>query len=133
MIRSHVAAGIVRDRAEFMRKAVPIAIHGDGVPCTSRMSLDGVSWSSCLVNSTLPAIDTKWFTTGVMNSCVGTNTKDVLWTHICWSLAILLSGKHPMRNHLGASFAPGSADWLSAGKPHVWPICLCLVAGSRGP
>jgi len=95
--------GYVADRADFFKRVVPICLHGDAVAVTNRLSLDIVSWSSCLP-TTLPTKEAKMYITGVLNKSVVEQTAREMWAVVVWALMPLLSGVHPMRNHNGNPF-----------------------------
>jgi hypothetical protein len=89
----------VMDKGNLMDNGIPIALHGDGVPCTKKKSLECLSWSSLLgMGSTL---DVKFLATGVFSTTKakqdehGTDTMDKVWTVIRWSLEACIAGTWP--------------------------------------
>lgn len=103
--------GIVGSRDEFYRKVIPIALHGDGVPCTQRMSLDTLTWTSCLLqgDADLQSLDVKFYIAGTLNRIVTPNTSKDVWSVVKWSLMSLASGKHPLRDWNGHALQPDLA------------------------
>ena len=116
---AYIQQEIVSDAPDFMCRAFPIAIHGDAVPCTKRMSLDTTSWSSCMTHMQMPTVDAKWLITGVLNRCAGPSTKAALWNHVIALLAPLLMGVFPMKDGAGAD----SPEAAYAGLP----LCGCFL------
>ena len=85
-------ADYVDDRSCF-RRAVPIVLHGDGVPC-AQMSMDTLSWGGYM-GLQLSTLDSKILISGLLNRTVGKDTKEVYNAAIAWSLTMLWSGKFP--------------------------------------
>jgi hypothetical protein len=80
---------------------VPIKIHGDGVPCTKKKSLNVFSISSMLgVGSSLQL---KIMLTAIFGHiCLrdGSTERDI-WVVLIWVLKVLRSGRYPSHNWLG--------------------------------
>ena len=91
------------DFADFKKRVVPISLHGDAVAVTNRLSLDILSWSSCLPTG-MSTKEAKIYITGVLNKCVVDGTAKEMWNIVIWSLLPLLSGTWPARNHNGNRF-----------------------------
>ena len=125
MITQFIAAKVVRSKAEFFRRAIPFALHGDAVPCTTRMSLDCISWYPCIPSS-LPTIDKKWLISAVLNRCVAPRTLQVLWTVILWSLTAFVHGVHPDVDYQGRDFLSGSDASVNAGAQVCGGFFFCL-------
>ena len=119
--------GIVGSRDEFHRRVIPIALHGDGVPCTQRMSLDTITWTSCLVqgNPNLQSFDVKFYIAGMLNRVVASGTLKDVWSVVYWSLLALARGKHPLRDWNGHELQPE----LAARRDD--DLCGGLVAAMR--
>jgi hypothetical protein len=98
--------------ANFATKCIPIGVHGDGVPCTKKGSLDVLSmfgllgvgktaelvlylasyYSKCEVDA-MTQIDFPDWHHG--------ETQDQLWTVLIWSFIALETGRFPMVDHRG--------------------------------
>lgn len=122
MLQEYLAKGWVANQEEFERKVVPLAIHGDGVAVTNRLTYDAVSFSSVLAEG-LPTIDSKMLIGGCLNRCKVKNTRDQWWRVASWSLEALLSGKHPRLSHQGTAMQ--GYDASIGGKP----LCDGLLFG----
>ena len=96
-------AGFVSDFADFKKRVIPISLHGDAVAVTNRLSLDILSWSSCLATG-LSTKEAKVYITGVFNKCIVEGTTQDMWSIIVWCLMPLMSGIWPSRNHNGNKF-----------------------------
>ena len=116
-------AGFVSDFAGFKKRVIPISLHGDAVAVTNRLSLDILSWSSCLPTG-LSTKEAKIYITGVLNKCVVDSTSAEMWNIVIWSLLPLLSGVWPARNHNGNRFMDRRDELASSGAR----LCGNLVA-----
>ena len=121
LIEAYTAAGIVSGPEDFMRRAIPYALHGDAVPCTKRMSLDTVSWSACVPQG-LSTMDAKFLMCGILNRCRGVGTLAVMWSIISWALGAFSSGLHPMTDFENKAWIAGSDAASSAGLPFSGPF-----------
>ena len=125
MLQSYIDAGIVTDLADFRTRAIPIGFHGDAAPCTKRMSLECVSWSS-LMTPALSTKQAKWLISGLLDRCSVQDTAEVWWSYIAWSLASFLSGKHPRRDPSGIEWPAGTEPCFAAGTPLCGPFFFVL-------
>ena len=107
----------IQQRAGHMDVAIPLALHGDGVPVTGEgkawsKSVDSFAWSS-LVGSGA-TLDTHMLIyavfTGLMSKRPGSVTMDKAWRIIWWSLYWLWVGKWPDRDHDDKPYPAGSED-----------------------
>jgi hypothetical protein len=94
----------MKRRKNWRRRAIPITIHGDGVPVIAvgkagTRSLDNISWQSLLACGSV--ISVKLWITAIFlqNLCKesihGIETMDQIWEIIVWSLKWLYIGEHP--------------------------------------
>ncbi len=87
----------------WLRKALPISLHGDAVPCVSvgkaaSKSYDAYSWEGLL--SSGPLLSIKQYMFGLFedaktkpNPAGSTaNTMEDIWRHVCWSLHLVFQG-----------------------------------------
>ena len=81
------------DARSCFRRAIPLVLHGDGVPC-AQMSMDTLSWGGFL-GQHLPTLDSKLLISGLLNRTIGKDTKDVYIAAIAWALTALWSGRYP--------------------------------------
>ena len=114
-------------RANWMDRAIPIAIHGDAVPCiavgrSGTRSFEAYSWQSILgVGSTAKL---KQFICGVFEACIakpteheGKDTMNEVWTVILWSLLAAYEGLWPIANHLKRAYSKLTSQGLLANTP----------------
>ncbi len=106
-------------KANWKNKAVPILLYGDGAKFAKRNSLEIVTWSPLLSRAST------WSTKFAMGAFVksaesqssAVGTWATLWRVLVWSLDALFSGSHPMMDHKGDPFPPGSYGDLKKGQP----------------
>jgi hypothetical protein len=110
----------VQYRRDFSTKAIPISLHGDGVPITGigkswGRSADCFSWASLVGGGS--TIDVYFYIYSVMGSLLTADgsTMSRVWDIMCWSLHALWLGKWPYTNWDGNPFAEGSVDAARAG------------------
>lgn len=134
----HFASHPVRLRNNFESLAVPLAIHGDGVPVTGvgkswSKSLESYNWGSLLgVGATL---DTTFFMFGIFANMIsktpGADTLDVVWRILCWSLHWLCEGVWPNIDPWGRVYDKRTID----GKRALQPLaeghfaCVWVIRG----
>lgn len=114
----------VKGRPEHKRKAVPIALHGDGVPVSGvgkswSKSMDAYSWTSLLSRGPTAKV---LFLIYIMSPKMvvkmeGRNFMEEFFKRLRWSLYWLFLGVFPLRDHRGVPFPPGSSDARRAGQP----------------
>ena len=91
-------SGYIDDRSCF-RRAVPLVLHGDGVPC-AKMSLDTLSWGGYL-GQHLPTLDSKLLISALFDRAIGKGTRDAYNSAVAWALTALWSGKFPEMDMIG--------------------------------
>jgi hypothetical protein len=100
------------NRVDFASRCIPVGLHGDGVPCTKRNSLDVVSFFGILgLGTTVELVFYVWsfFYTCKVDEAVlldfpeflGGLTDTVAYQVIIWSLLAAESGKHPTHDWRG--------------------------------
>ena len=91
------------------------------------MSLDTITWTSCLVqgNPNLQSLDVKFYIAGMLNRIVAPGTLKDVWSVVYWSLLALARGKHPLRDWNGRELQPE----LAARRDD--DLCGGLVAAMR--
>jgi hypothetical protein len=123
-----------------MRRAIPIAIHGDAVPVfgvgrPTTKSLDCFSWQSLLAFGHTMSI--KMWMCGIFdhNKSKGADntsrTMDDIWMIICWSLAALFAGRHPSHDWRGNAYEGGS-EGLLANTPLTKDGYVCVLWSIKG-
>ena len=115
LVEAYIRNGIVSSAAEFMSRAIPYALHGDAVPCTKRMSLDAISFSSCLPDC-LSTIDAKWLICGILGRCKAKRSLEVMWSVVIWALSVFSSGTYPLTDFENKQWAPGSDEAQASGS-----------------
>jgi hypothetical protein len=101
----------VTSRTGYMRRCIPIRLHGDGVPVTGV----GKSWSKCAdvyswcsVFATGPTISFNFYIWAVFKTvqskAFNRNTKAVFWQILVWSLQWAWLGLWPDKNWDGSAF-----------------------------
>ena len=88
---------------DLWARAVPISLHGDGVP-TAGQSLEAISWAGILGHD-MPSIDCKLLISGVLSKSKARNTKELFWSVLLWSLQALLDGRFPAEDAFGEAYA----------------------------
>ena len=86
----------IEDEADLWSRAVPIVLHGDGVPVGS-MSLDAVSWGGFL-GGQLSTLASKNLISGLLNRTVTAETKAIYWGVVFFHLLCLCAGVFPCRD-----------------------------------
>ena len=84
----------------YSKKAIPIAVHGDGVPTIAvgkawQKTVEGISWSSCLASGRGTTILLNFIIVFIFKASMANMTNDEIWTYICWSLLALYNGCWP--------------------------------------
>ena len=99
-------------RADASRHCIPYALHGDGVPCTKKDSLDVMSIHSLLGSGT--SLDMKCMLHAFMKNVKweggGIDTMKSIWKIIIWSLTVLASGVFRKTDWNDQAFWNGSWD-----------------------
>jgi hypothetical protein len=121
---TELASHPVRLRDGYQEKAIPLSIHGDGVPVTGRGKkwckfADIFSWTSMLASG--PTIDIMFFIwmsiASLSSKAAGQHTLHTFFTQLVWSLTALWEGRWPAADHTGAKYRKGSLEAKRAGEP----------------
>lgn len=92
----------IRDKPNDRNLAIPIAMHGDGVPVTGvgknwRQMMDFYTWCSCLGRGA--TLDFNFYIWGVFDRLLSTDpaahTMNAFWELLAWSFDALFSGNWP--------------------------------------
>ena len=116
----------IEDETDLWRRAVPIVIHGDGVP-VGKMSLDALSWSGFLQKGSSTTA-CKLLVSGLMSRNKSPDTAPVYWGVVAWAFMVLLSGIFPARDWDGNPYVEGPnfnrvGTWLAGGLfAVVWVV-----------
>ena len=114
----------VRDRPSYDTMAVPVSVHGDGVPVAGIAkawckSVDTWSWSSLVSQGTTVDCNFMIFlffqsfaVDGALGSSMGT-----FWRLLCWSLKALWEGRWPAEDAFGKKYRRGSMEHKRANRP----------------
>jgi hypothetical protein len=123
-------------KANFLTRCVPIGLHGDGVPCTKRDTLDVCSVFGLLgLGSTIDIVFYVWsffkkcevdeMTCVEFTEWLAGLTHEVGYEVVIWSLLALETGIHPTHDHRGEIFT--SEPWASmAGTLIAGGFCAML-------
>ena len=113
----------IRDRPTHRTKAVPIGLHGNGLPCIGvghawQKSFDCFSWGSLIGAGTCTLL-MNWLIwvfpkTMKLKSAFG-NTEKVFYRVLAWSLLALYEGKWPEFDWNGQPWPAGSIEATLAG------------------
>jgi hypothetical protein len=108
----------------YRSKAIPLSMHGDGVPVTGvgkswSKSVDVFSWSSMLgAGCTLDMhFYIYLFFANLAVKQNAANSMAVFWKILVWSFEWLGKGLWPTSDHLGRKFRKGSSAAAKAGSP----------------
>ena len=112
----------MRARQDWQSTAVPIALHGDAVPCIAvgkpgTKSMDCISWQSLMASGA--TIDLKRLAFCIFEhskSRDGTTMRQA-WRILLWSFEALFAGVWPTRNWDDAAWPQNSAEAALAGLP----------------
>ena len=124
---------------DFVQKAIPLRMHGDGVPIGTKRgrTLDVISLSS-MVGFRGVSWDVKWLLFAIVDAAKykptddeGTATMDHVWTILLWSFRVLLKGVWPRRDWNGNALT--GWRWDKRDQPLcggyifvIWNICADL-------
>lgn len=114
----------VRERGGHDLRAIPLSLHGDGVPVSGvgkswSKSLDIYSWTSMLAHG--QTVDTMYLIY-LLNPklCVklpGRDLQSEFFQVLKWSFYWLFLGQWPRRDHKEQPYPPGSPEAQKAGSP----------------
>ena len=124
----------IKNVANHKSRAIPIFLHGDGVPCSgigkswSKM-FDVWSWGSLLMedgatwktNFLILGIHTLLYSSDPL-----TSTDDDVFTIMCWSLLALYNGRYPPKHWDGSDWIEGSEDYNRRNQPLAGRFCCVL-------
>ena len=103
-----------RLRGNYKRKAVPIALHGDGVATTAvgksySKSVEGFSWQSCLMMGRGGVTLTNFLICMIFKNALegSPETQAEIWLWMCWSLYWAYQGTHPTHGPDGSEYTTG--------------------------
>ena len=107
----------VKDHPNFRSRAIPLKLHGDGVPVgkSAKRSVEVISLSS-LTGYGGSTWDTKLLICAIDGGAKATGTMDEVWRIIVWSLGILMNGKWRTTDHNGVPFPAGTWRGQRAGQ-----------------
>jgi hypothetical protein len=106
---------------DMLAKAIPLALHADGVKVFRRKSLMVLSAVSLLGEGTTK--DTKLFMHSYWTQlqCKGgtpaEDTEKALWEAAKWDLEACFAGTHPAVDYKGRAWPAGSLEARLAGQP----------------
>ena len=129
----------MKQAKDWKTKAVPITMHGDGVPVVGvgkpgTKSLEIVSW--CSLFGTGSTVQFNFYSFSIFkDSCSETfngNTFARLWKIFSWSLYWLFRGVHPDRDYNGVKYDPTSPEGRIALDPLVSSEYFGVLAGIKG-
>ena len=95
----------ISDDADIWRQAVPLIVHGDGVP-VGKQSLNLVSWSG-LLSAGLSTLDSKMVLSGLLSRARCPGASQAFWSALCWDLGALMAGTFPYRDCEGRAYTEG--------------------------
>ena len=109
---------LVADLPGLHERGIPIALYGDGVPCTTKGSLECTGWESVLTELTdsvrkIQLIGGWWSQTTVQDDPVLPNTKSAFWGPVIGSFKALETGRWPF---LQDPVSTNSVDKLNEGR-----------------
>ena len=125
----------IRAVSNYKTRAVPILVHGDGVPVTGvgrawGKSLEILSW--CSAFGTRKTIELTFYIYALWKVLAsvarGGNTWRVIWRRVHWSFYWLYRGVHPEVDEHGKAYPENSLEGKRAGKP----LCGTLQTGVLG-
>ena len=133
----------VLHRPHFESSVIPVAMHGDEVPCQGI----GKIWSKCVLFFSWFSImsnaggsgfqDAHQFIWGVFEKYIVPSsggvigTMEAFWAVMRWSFNIMYQGTYPDKDWRGIAYAPHSKEGRLAGSfiAGGWSACLIQVAG----
>jgi hypothetical protein len=108
----------VRSRADYTTRAIPLTLHGDGVPVAGvgkawSRSAETYSWSSIIGRgkTLLTNFFIYYFMKQYMVRAGDKATTNEFFTILTWSLYWLERGKHPTHNWKNEAFKPGDQEY----------------------
>ena len=122
------------------KKAIPLTMHGDGIPTTAvgkawGKSTDVVSWTSLLAVRGLKTMESNFLVWLMYSSfyvkTYWLSTTRVIWTVVAWSFRCLQEGTWPLVDHRGDPFPAKTLAAEMAGRPLAdgWRAILVCLKG----
>lgn len=113
----------IKERANYKRKCIPLALHGDEVPVVGKgkvwsKSVLTFEWLSlCGTGATTSTLFWIWscFEKLVVEGAGG--TLETVFQLLKWSFTCLFNGTWPSRNHQGKRYRSDSVEGIRAGTP----------------
>ena len=104
----------------WMRRAIPISVHADAVPCVAvgkhgTRSFEVHSWQSILGKGGNKLLKQYFF--GIFTHSMAKDTMAECWEVLIWSFKALFAGAWPSQSHKGSDFSAESSDRHLAGTP----------------
>ena len=101
------------DKIDWMRRAIPLVIHGDAVPVVKvgrpgTKSFDCLSWASLLASGHTLKVKNWMF--GLFEQNKGVDTMDEVWRVLMWSFRALYEGEHPRTDWDGNAWPDKSLE-----------------------
>ena len=113
-------------RKDWMKRAIPISLHGDAVPVVrvgkpASESLECLSIQSLLASGRTLEVKLLLYSmfehSKVKDVAGTTDSMDTVWRVLVWSLQSLFEGKHPSTNWQGEPHQEYSSEQLLSGQP----------------
>ena len=115
-------AAHLRDRPNWQRRAIPLGLHGDGLPVTGvgktwAQSAEAFSWGSLVApGSTIRSLYLIFMCyKSLVVASGGLSTMDAIWRKVCWSFYWLWMGVWPEEDEFGRPWVSGTLDHARAG------------------
>ena len=115
-------AAHLRDRPNWQRRAIPLGLHGDGLPVTGvgktwAQSAEAFSWGSLVApGSTIRSLYLMFMCyKSLVVASGGLSTMDAIWRKVCWSFYWLWMGVWPEEDEFGRPWVSGTLDHARAG------------------
>ena len=106
---------------DLFSRAVPLVLHGDGVPVGGRASLDVISISGALAQG-VKTVDAKMILTGFASRCKTAAGVRTMWSVVLWVLLALQSGVRPCRDWEGEPLLGGGGAFAGGLIFIVWIV-----------
>jgi len=105
---------------QWKKRAVPLSVHGDAVPCVAVGKAGTKSFDVCSFQGLLGHGTTKELKLLIFGIFEHTKTADgmsAIWKDVMWSFEHLNRGEWPAGDPKGRPWPPGSLDAIRAGQP----------------
>lgn len=104
----------LKNGKDWMKKTLPLFLHGDGVEFQKRDSMMVWSWGSLL--TLFSSLDSHMLIAAFPKSCTCKQTWDPLMKELTWSFEALLKGCHPTKDSDGVPLKKGSPFFSLQGQ-----------------